>query len=103
VVVCLAILDFSSTYFLLELSNKNNAFESGIMAVWALDRGGFSFLFVFDIVAATVLSLAAFGAKYLFFKRGFKSYGRAAFVFLLAPYVIIATVAIINNLILLFF
>jgi hypothetical protein len=98
----LAILDFTSTYFILELSGKNNVYESGLLAVWALDRGGFAFLLVLDIAAATVLSLAALTARYLYIKHGTRGYGRAAFVFLLTPYVIIAAVAIVNNVVLLF-
>jgi hypothetical protein len=102
VVGSLAILDFTSTYILLELSRRNDVYESGLLAIWALDRGGFPFLFLIDIVAAVVLALAAMTARYLYIKRGYKGYGRAAFVFLLAPYIIIAPIAIVNNISLLF-
>ena len=102
VVGLLAILDFTSTYILLELSQRDEVYESGLLAIWALDRGGFTFLLLVDIIAALVLSLAALTARYLYFRRGFKGYGRAAFVFLLAPYVVISSIASFNNIILLF-
>ena len=102
VVALLAILDFTSTYILLELSRKNGVYESGLLAMWAVDRGGFGFLLLVDMIAALLLSLAAFTARYLYIKHGFAGYGRAAFVFLLTPYIIMAAVAIINNIVLLF-
>jgi len=101
VIGLLAILDFTSTYALLELSGKNNFYESGRLAIWALEIGGFPFLFVVDIAAAGVISLAAFTARHLYIKYGFRDYGRAAFVFLLTPYIIMTAFAIINNIILL--
>jgi hypothetical protein len=101
VVGALAILDFTSTYILLDLNKKAGVYESGLLAIWALDRGGFVFLFMVDIAAAVVPSLAAFTARYLYTRRGFPGYGRAAFVFLLVPYMIIAVAAIGNNIILL--
>ena len=101
VIGSLAILDFTSTYVLLELSKKNDVYESGLIAIWALDRGGFTFLLLIDILAAVVLSLTAYAARYLYSKHGFKDYGRAAFVFLLIPYIVIAALAIVNNIILL--
>ena len=101
-VALLAILDFTSTYILLELSGKNDVYESGLIAIWALDRGGFTFLLLVDILTAIVLSLAALVAKYLYTKHGFASYGRASFVFLLLPYIAIASFAIVNNVVLLY-
>jgi hypothetical protein len=102
VVVILAILDFASTYILLELSHRNDVYESGLLAIWALDRGGFSYLLLVDIIAAVVLSLAALIARHLYTQKGYPGYGRAALVFLLAPYIFIALFAIVNNIILLF-
>jgi hypothetical protein len=101
VVGVLAILDFASTYAILELSSKNNVYESGLLAFWALDRGGFSCLFLVDILAAVVLSIAALTARHIYIRHGFKGYGRAAFVFLLAPYIILALAAVVNNIIML--
>jgi hypothetical protein len=102
VVGLLAILDFTGTYILLDLSGKNNVYESGRVAIWALKIGGFPFLLLVDLIAAIVLSLAAFLARYLYNKHGFKGYGRAAFIFILAPYIIVTAVAIVNNFVLLF-
>jgi hypothetical protein len=102
VVGSLAILDFTSTYILLDVSGKNNVYESGRLAIWALDRGGFLFLLLIDLMAAVILSLAALAARYIYVKHGCKGYGRAAFVVLLMPYIIITALAILNNLILLF-
>jgi len=97
----LVVLDFSSTYLLLVLSKKDNFYESGLLAAWALDRGGFAFLLLIDIVAAVFLSLAAFTVRYLYNKQGFYNYGRTAFVFLLFPYIAFTVLAIANNIILL--
>ncbi len=102
VVGLLAILDFASTYILLDLSGKDNVYESGRMAIWALKIGGFPFLLLVDLIAAVVLSLMAFIARYLYGKHGFKDYGRAAFVFCLIPYIVVTAAAIVNNTILLF-
>lgn len=101
VVAVLAILDFTSTYILLELSQKTGVYESGLLAIWALDSGGFALLLIVDIAAAAFLSLVAFVARYLYTKRGLPGYGRAAFVFVLTPYIVLAVIAIINNVVLL--
>jgi hypothetical protein len=102
VVGALSILDFLSTYVLLGLSGKAGVYESGRLAAWALDTGGFPFLFFSDLVIAAVLSLAALVSRYMYTRNGFRDYGRAAFVFLLIPYVFVAAFAIVNNIILLF-
>ncbi len=102
VVGSLSILDFVSTYALLELSGKEQVYESGYLASWALEKGGFGFLFLVDIAAAVVIILVALASRYLYTKYGFRGYGRAAFVCLLIPYVVIAAFAIINNIILTF-
>jgi hypothetical protein len=97
----LAVLDFSSTYVLLELSGKPGAYESGFLAIRALARGGFPYLLLLDLAAALFLALAALIARRLYTRRGLPDYGRAAFVFLLMPYIVIATYAVINNVVLL--
>jgi hypothetical protein len=97
----LSILDFLSTYVLLGLSGKIGVYESGRLAVWALDRGGFPFLLLVDVVVAGALLLAALASRYMYTKYGYGDYGRAAFVFLLMPYVLMAVFAIANNIILL--
>lgn len=95
---CLALLDFTSTFILLALSGRHGVYESGLVAGWALDGGGFALLLLVDVLAAAVLSLAAFAARWLYTKRACPDYGRAAFVFLLLPYVTFAAFAVVNNL-----
>lgn len=101
VVGSLFVFDYVSTYAVLELSGKTDVYESGRLASWALERGGFPFLFLVDVVAASVFSIAALVSRYLYTKKGFRGYGRAAFVFLLMPYVVMAVFAIVNNIIVL--
>ena len=93
----LSILDFASTYALLGLSGKNNVYESGRIASWALEAGGFLLLFVVDIAAVVTLSLVAFIVRYAYSKNGHSGFGRAAFIFLLIPYVVVTVFAVINN------
>jgi hypothetical protein len=100
-VAALAVLDFTSTFILLALSGRHGVYESGRLALWALDRGGFAFLLLVDVLAAAVLSLAAWTARRLYARHGCPDYGRAAFVLLLLPYVFIAACAVVNNLVLL--
>jgi hypothetical protein len=101
VIGSLCIIDYFSTYAALALSSNNNIYERGHLAAWALENGGFLFLLVIDIVAVVVISIVALVIRYLYFKRGFRDYGRAAFVFLLIPYIVITALAIVNNIILL--
>ena len=102
VVGILIIGDYTSTYALLGQSGNPNAYESGRLAIWALQRGGFPYLFVIDITAAVVLSLAALISRRLYIKHGFTGYGRAACVFILTPYIIFTIFAVVNNIILQF-
>jgi len=97
VVGVLIIMDFASTYALLGLNKSQDVYESGRLAFWALERGGFPLLFIVDITAAVILSLAALIARRLYIKHGFTGYGRAAFVFILAPYIIVTVLAVTNN------
>jgi hypothetical protein len=101
VVSALCILDFMSTYGVLELSGRSNVYERGNLAAWALGVGEFPFLLLVDVVAVVVLSIVALVSRHLYIRHGHSGYGRAAFVFILIPYIIIATFAIINNIILL--
>ena len=98
----LALLDYVSTYAALELSTNKYLFEGGSLANWALKMGGFTGLFLFDIVAITILLLTALTIRSLHYKFGFKGYGRTAFVLMLVPYVVIAMAAICNNIVLTF-
>ena len=89
VVFVLGILDFTSTYVNLELIRNPHVVERGPLAGWALERGGFPFLLAVDLVAA--------GVRYVYARSGLHGFGRAAFVFILAPYAITTTVVVINN------
>ena len=102
-VTVLASLDHLSTFVVLGLSGREDVYERGIVAAWALRLGGFPMLLYVDIAAVGVLSFAAVSARYLYTRYGFAGFGRAAFVLLLAPYAIIALAAIYNNLLLNFF
>jgi hypothetical protein len=96
--VCLvAILDYTSTYAVLEISGKTNVYEEGWLAGWALQTGGFGALLLVDIAAVACLALIAIALQRVCFMFGFRGYGRAAFIVLLVPYVIGAFVAIANN------
>ena len=99
VVGSLFILDYTSTYFGLQ---NANVFEDGPLAAWALRTGGFGFLFVVDMVAAVTVSAVAITARYLYGRFGVRGYGRAAFVVLLAPYVVRTSYVVVNNIILAF-
>lgn len=99
-VAFMALLDYASTYAVLALSGKTYLNEAGSLARWALDKGGFPGLFLADLAAVFAISLAAITLRFIYFKRGLRGYGRAAFVFLLVPYAVVAMVAVINNLIL---
>jgi hypothetical protein len=102
VVVILVSLDFFTTWALLDLSGKNNVYESGPLAFWALQKGGFPFLLLIDLIAAGVLSTAALVSRYLYSSHNYAGYGRAAFVFILTPYIIYTVYAVINNVVLQF-
>ncbi len=99
-VVFVALLDYASTYAILALSGKSYLNEAGSLAGWALEKGGFAGLFLADLAAVFVISLAAITLRFILFRLGFRGFGRAAFVFLLVPYAVVAMVAVINNLVL---
>lgn len=101
--VCLlALLDYVSTYAVLEFSGNEYVYEGGPLASWALQVGGFSWLFLVDIAAASVLLLVAITIRSIHSKFGFRGFGRTAFVFVLTPYVVITMAAIFNNIALTF-
>jgi hypothetical protein len=101
IVGSLAIADFLSTYAILELSGKTNVYESGLIANWALEKGGWGFLLLIDFAAGGVLALIALISRYFYSKKGYIGYGRAAFVFIVMPYILLASFAVINNLVML--
>ena len=51
IVALLAALDYISTYFLLEFSGRADVYEGGLLAGWALHRGGFDGLYIMNAVA----------------------------------------------------
>ena len=99
-VAFVALLDYSSTYAILALSGKSYLNEAGSLARWALEKGGFAGLFLADLAAVFAISLVAITLRFVLFRFGFRGFGRAAFVFLLVPYAVVAMVAVINNLLL---
>ena len=84
-----AILDYTTTYAVLQLSGKEYVYEAGWLASWALRSGGFGILLLVDIAAVVGLSLIALAVRSLCLKFGYRGFGRAMFVFLLIPYVVI--------------
>ena len=96
-VVALVILDFCSTYAFIELSGNTKVYESGLLARWALQMGGFTRLFLVDLIATSSLLLAAIAVRIIYSRWGFSGYGRVAFVILLVPYVVVTIAAIFNN------
>jgi len=99
---CLTILDFASTYAFLRLRPGTDVYESGALAAWALHNGGFAGLFVFDVLAVSIISGLALLVRYVVTKVGFAGYGRAAFVLMLTPYVIVTMAVIFNNIVITF-
>lgn len=95
-----ALMDYCSTYAVLEFSGKRYLNEGGPLASWALEEGGFAGLFLADLAAVAAISITAIVARFMFRKFKFDGFGRAAFVFLLIPYVVMALVAVVNNMIL---
>ena len=99
--VCfLAVLDYVSTYALLELSGKTHVYEGGSLAGWALRMGGFKGLLLVDVAAVSALLLTAVTIRFLYTRFGFKGFGRTALVLLLAPYAVITMAAVYNNIVL---
>ena len=99
---CLAVLDYISTYAFLTLSPNNNVYESGLIASWALQKDGFKGLLLADILAVITVFAVAISARFIYVKSGFAGFGRAAFVVMLTPYVIVAMAVIFNNIVLTF-
>ena len=98
----LVMLDYLSTFAALELSGNKYLYEGGLLANWALQTAGFAGLFLFNIFIISALLLTALTIRFLHFKFGFEGFGRAAFVVMLAPYVVVTMAAIFNNVLLTF-
>ena len=99
---CLAMLDYVSTYAFLMLNPNNNVYESGLIASWALQRDGFRGLLLVDIFAVITVFAVAIGTRFIYVESGFAGFGRAAFVVMLTPYVIVTMPVIFNNIVLTF-
>ena len=76
---------------------KAYVYEGGPLASWALQIGGFTSLFLVDMVAASALLLTAITVRFLYSRFGFKGYGRTAFVVVLVPYAVVTMAVIFNN------
>jgi hypothetical protein len=97
-IAVIALLDYLSTYALLNLRNKPHAYERGPLAHWALEAGGFPGLLALDAVGVTVLCLVAVVVRTVYARFGYVGYGRAAYVLVLVPYAVAASLAVVNNL-----
>lgn len=97
-----ALLDYLSTYAFLALSGNMRLTEGGPLARWALHQGGLSTLFLIDLAAVAGLAMLAVSTRLLYTRFGFQGFGRAAFVFVLVPYLVIALAAVFNNVVLTF-
>ena len=81
-----------------EPENKPYAYERGPLAHWALETGGFPGLLALDAVGVIVLCLLAVAVRSVYAPFGYGGYGRAAYVLLLMPYAVAASLATVNNL-----
>ncbi len=97
-IVVLAILDYVSTYAFLTFGSPDLV-EGGPLAAWALQKRGFSGLFLMDMLTVGTLIILAFSLRSLYSKLGFRGLGRTAFIFLLIPYFIVAMAVVYNNII----
>ncbi|MDO8578646.1 MAG: hypothetical protein Q7R50_05645 [Dehalococcoidales bacterium] len=99
-VCCLAALDYMSTVAFLNLSGSKGAYEAGILASRALERGGLGGLLFNDVAAVGLLLVAAGGVRNICLKKGeLSGFSHAAFVLMLLPYAAAAAAAIANNLV----
>ena len=101
-VCCLSVLDYFSTYAFLTLNASNNVYESGLIANWALQKDGFRGLLLADILAVITVFAVAISARFIYVKSGFAGFGRAAFIVMLTPYVIVTMAVVFNNIVLTF-
>jgi hypothetical protein len=96
--VCLlALLDYISTFFAIKFNVGHQVYEAGLIAKWALDTGGFAKLFFVDVAVIGAFILLALGASSIYSRLGHQGYRRAAFVFVLLPYVVFMFGVVINN------
>ena len=93
----LAALDLLSTYVLLELSGNVHVYESGLLASWALQRGGFNGLYIMNAAAVGMLCLIAVSARLFYGRFGLEGFARTAYVAVLVPYVLVAFAAVVGH------
>ncbi|MBE0480955.1 MAG: hypothetical protein IBX68_08240 [Dehalococcoidia bacterium] len=96
----LVFIDYATTHAVLVYSGKNFLGEGGLLAAWALDRGGLPMVFLVDIGALIALTLAATVIRQVYLSLGFQGFARSAYIALLLPYAVVAFAAIINNILL---
>jgi len=101
-VVVMAIMDFVSTFIALALSGNDQIGEAGLLARWALRTGGFPRLLLADIVLIGTLVCLAICSRALYKRAGFAGFGKAAFIFLLVPYLVVIMGVVVNNTLLIF-
>jgi hypothetical protein len=98
----LAFLDYTSTFVALRLSGNSQIYEAGLLAKWALQTGGFSKLFLVDVVCIGTLICMAYIVRSIYSKMGFIGFSRAAFIFLLIPYFVFIMGVVVNNILVTF-
>jgi hypothetical protein len=99
-VALLAASDLISTYILLEVSGKAHVYESGLLASWALNAGGFNGLYIMNAVAVGLICVIAVAARLFYGRFGLIGFARTAYVAVLVPYALAALAAVVNNLVL---
>ena len=99
-VALLAALDLISTYVLLEHSGKSYVYESGPLAAWALQQGGYNSLYIANALGVGGLCAVGVAARTLYARLGLQGFARAAYVMTLVPYAVAAIAAVTNNVVL---
>ena len=99
-VALLAALDLISTYLLLEHSGKTYVYESGPLAAWALEAGGYNSLYIANALGVGFLVGVAVATSRLYTRLGLIGFARAAYVVALVPYAVASFVAVTNNVVL---
>ena len=96
-VILLALLDYISTFIAIKFNLGHQVYEAGLIAKWALDTGGFVKLFFVDVAVIGAFILIARGVSSIYSRLGHQGYRRAAFIFVLLPYVVFMFGVGVNN------
>jgi len=96
-VILLALLDYISTFIAIKFNLGHQVYEAGLIAKWALDTGGFVKLFFVDVAVIGTFILIARGVSSIYSRLGHQGYRRAAFIFVLLPYVVFMFGVVVNN------